>query len=184
METVALRSVWGATRLSQAKEIVFSVLAPGHRISPVMHMRYECIVWLAWVARCPGVTEVFMNVIWECGPQPLMDSLVGRAFHTLRALGCHPREGCWCRDVPGQTEPLDVVQEPMRAVQHGVHEVLRCHAARQLEARRPATFGGLGDGVDGAACLAALWVAYNEKETSLLRGLLTGALWTSAQVCG
>ena len=33
LETLVLRSVWRATRLSQAKEIIFSV-TPGHRISP------------------------------------------------------------------------------------------------------------------------------------------------------
>ena len=55
---------------------------------------------------------------------------------------------------------------------------------RGLEARRPATYGGLGDGVDGEACRAALRVASTELEASLLRGLLAGALWTAARVRG
>ena len=55
--------------------------------------------------------------------------------------------------------------------------VLRCHAAHQLQAHCPASFGGLGDGVDGAACSAALRVTSNEKEASLLGGLPTGAMW-------
>ena len=38
--------------------------------------------------------------------------------------------------------------------------------------------------MDGAACRAALRVASTEKEASLLRGLLLGALWTSARVHG
>ena len=44
IETVVLRAVWGATTLSYAKEVVFVVLAPGHRISPVMHTRYERVL--------------------------------------------------------------------------------------------------------------------------------------------
>ena len=44
--------------------------------------------------------------------------------------------------------------------------------------------GGLGDGVDGEACCAALRVASTEQEASLLRGLLVGALWTAARVRG
>ena len=38
------------------------------------------------------------------------------------------------------------MQEPLGQVQHRFRNKLRCHAARQLEARRPVTFGGLGDG--------------------------------------
>ena len=77
-----------------------------------------------------------------------------------------------------------MVQDPMQAIQHRVREALRCNAARQLEARGLATFGGLGDGVDGAACRAALRVASTEREASLLWGLLSGVLWTSVQVRG
>ena len=57
---------------------------------------------------------------------------------------------------------------------------LRCHAMRGLEARRPATYGGMGDGVDGEACRAALRVASSELEASLLLGLQV--LWTAACV--
>ena len=73
---------------------------------------------------------------------------------------------------------------PMRQVHHRVRDSLRCHAMRRLEARRPATYGRLGDGVDGEACRAALRVASTELEAPLLRGLLAGALWTAAHVRG
>ena len=57
-------------------------------------------------------------------------------------------------------------------------------ASRQLEARRPVTFGGLGDGADGPACRAALQAASTELERSLLRGVMAGALWTAARASG
>ena len=41
LETVVMWAVWGATRLSRAKEIVFSVLSKDHCVTPVMHTRYE-----------------------------------------------------------------------------------------------------------------------------------------------
>ena len=44
LETMVLQAVWGVTRLSRAKEVVFVVLTPGHRISPVMHTRYERVL--------------------------------------------------------------------------------------------------------------------------------------------
>ena len=73
---------------------------------------------------------------------------------------------------------------PLRQVQHRVRDSLRCHSLRQLEERRPFTFGGLGDGVDRPACRAALHGASTELENSSLRRLLAGALWTAARVSG
>ena len=72
----------------------------------------------------------------------------------------------------------------MRQIQHRVRDIPRCHAMRGLEARHPATYGGLGDGVDGEACRAALRVVSTELQASLLRGLPAGALWTAARVRG
>ena len=65
-----------------------------------------------------------------------------------------------------------------------MQDSLCCHSSRQLEARRPVTFGGLGDGADGPACRAALRLASMELEKPLLRGLLAGALWMAARVSG
>ena len=56
LETLVVRSVWGTTKLSLAKEIAFSIFTARPRVFPVMHVRYERIAWLARVARCPGVT--------------------------------------------------------------------------------------------------------------------------------
>ena len=41
LETAVVRALWGATRLSRAKEIVFTVLSKGHCVSSIMHTRYE-----------------------------------------------------------------------------------------------------------------------------------------------
>ena len=184
LETMVLQAVWGATRLSRAKEVVFVVVTQGHRISPVMHTRYERVLWMTRIARTPGPVQVLVQAIWESGLRPPTTGPFGRALHVVRLLGWQPLEGGWSWVVPGQTEPLHLVQEPMRKIQYRVRDSLRCHAMRGLEARRPATYGGLGDGVDGEACRAALRVASTELEASLLRGLLAGALWTAARVRG
>ena len=76
------------------------------------------------------------------------------------------------------------MQEPLHQLQHRVRDSLRCHSSRQLEARRPVTFEGRGDGADGPACRAALRAASTELEKSLLRGLMAGAMWTAARVSG
>ena len=78
---------------SQAKEIVFTFLMLGHRICPVMHVHYACIIWLAQVVQCPGVTQVFVQAIWERKPQSLVDGPVGPALRTmLHSLGWYPRD--------------------------------------------------------------------------------------------
>ena len=47
LETAVVRALWGATRLSQAKEIVFTVLSKARRVSLIMHTRYDRLLWLA-----------------------------------------------------------------------------------------------------------------------------------------
>ena len=54
LETMVLRAMWGATSLSRAKEVVIVVMAPGHRISPVLHTHYERVLRIARIARTPG----------------------------------------------------------------------------------------------------------------------------------
>ena len=79
-----MRALWGATPLSRAKEIIFSVVSKGHYVSPVMHTRYERLLWLARVAWRPGVPKVFTQAIRESGGP------VGRALHTAAT---HVRAG-------------------------------------------------------------------------------------------
>ena len=184
LETAVMRALWGATRLSRAKEIVFTVLSKGHRISPVMHMRYERLLWLARVARRPGVTKVFTQAIWDqaaCRP--------GQARWGTRSTRRPPRGGAHARAGGGtcrdkNTHPLHFVHQASRHIQHRVRDNPRCHSSRQLEARRPITFGGLGDGADSPTRRAALRTASTGLDQSLLRGLMAGALWTAARVSG
>ena len=87
LETAVMRALWGATRLSRAKEGVFTVLSKGHHVSPIMHTRYERLLWLARVARRPGVTLVFTRAIRESSGRPPGTGPVGRALQTATTLG-------------------------------------------------------------------------------------------------
>ena len=109
---------------------------------------------------------------------------VGRALHAAGTMGCSPRDGWWCSYVPGQENPLHFVQEPHRQIQYRVRDNLRSHSSRQLEARHPVIFEGLGGGADGPTCRVALRTASAELEKSLLRGLMAAAVWTTARVSG
>ena len=63
LETMVLRAVWGTTRLSRAKEVVFVVRTQGHRISPVMHTCYERVLWMTRNARTLGPVQVLVQAI-------------------------------------------------------------------------------------------------------------------------
>ena len=93
LETAVVRALWGPARVSRAKEVIFTVPSKGHRVSPVMHTRYERLLWLARLARQPGVTRGFAQAIWESGGCPPGTGPVGRALRTAPSLGRTPREG-------------------------------------------------------------------------------------------
>ena len=89
LETAVGWALRGATRLSRAKEVIFTVPSKGHPVSPVMHTWYERILWLARVARRPGVTQVFAQAIWESGGLPPWTGPVGRTITKITDKG-HP----------------------------------------------------------------------------------------------
>ena len=58
LETMVMWAVWGATGPSHAKEVAFVVLSPGHRISLLIHIGYQRVLWMARVARTPVLVQV------------------------------------------------------------------------------------------------------------------------------
>ena len=138
--------------------------------------------WPAWPGG-RGSPSSSPRLSWNKGAAHLGRARWG-ARSARRPPGAGPREDWWCWDIPGQEHPLHFVQDPLRQLQHRVWDSLHSHSSRQLEARRPLTFGGVGNGADGVACRAALRAASTEREKSLLRGLLAGAMWTAAGASG
>ena len=53
-ETRVIRTIWGPTRPGRAKEIFFSLLCKGHRISPTMVVKYSRLLWLSHLCRNRG----------------------------------------------------------------------------------------------------------------------------------
>ena len=58
LETSVLKAVWGPTRRSRAKEVLFAVLMKCHCLSLVMRAQYLSVAWLARTARTPGTLQV------------------------------------------------------------------------------------------------------------------------------
>ena len=86
--TPTVRAIWGPTRPSRAKEVVFSLLTAGHRTSPIMRTKYKRLVWMAQLAQVPGAAQVLMQAIWECRDAPRCTGP-----HDARSARPGPRDG-------------------------------------------------------------------------------------------
>ena len=102
LETAVVRALWGPARVSRAKEVIFTILSKGHRVSPVMHTRYERLLRLARLARRPGVTQVFAQAIM--GP-PTRDGPGGARASHGGLPGLDPAPGLVVLGHPGAGAP-------------------------------------------------------------------------------
>ena len=66
-------------------------------------------------------------------------------------------------------------------MRHHMRESQGHRAFRELEGRRPGTFGGRGGAVHRQACREGRQVASTERERNVLQGLLAGATWTAGR---
>ena len=54
LESSIMGAILGPSRPCRAKEIIFSLLLPRHRVAPSMVIPYRGMCWLAQLARNPG----------------------------------------------------------------------------------------------------------------------------------
>ena len=54
LKLAAVRALREPTRTSLAKEVLWAVLVPGHRVSPMWRLHYSRVSWLARQARMPA----------------------------------------------------------------------------------------------------------------------------------
>ena len=45
--TAAAKAMWGPTRCSRAKEVLWGLLARGFYVWPLWRVQYHCLLWLA-----------------------------------------------------------------------------------------------------------------------------------------
>ena len=180
LETKVMTAVWGCSRKSRAKEILFAVLMKGHRLSPVMRHQASVAAWLTRVARTPGTLQMAVQAIWEASDgNPPPSGPVGRAKRVLTRLGWSPR-GCWWRwTVPGLPDPVCLATNSPAEIMHCVRESIREAALRDLENRRLRQFGGMRGRVAKGPVLDYMARLEHPARRSLLMGCLTGAVWTA-----
>ena len=82
-ETKIITTIWGPSRPTRAKEIVFCLLCVGCRIAPTLIIPYQRAVWLAKLCRTRGPSLVLAQAIWEKHPSPQSPGPFGKALQTL-----------------------------------------------------------------------------------------------------
>ena len=174
LETTVVRALWGATCLSKAKEIVFLVLSKGHRVSPVMHTHYERLLWLARVARRPGVTQVFTQAIWGSRGRAPNGGHLG-VEHMLGLVVLGPPEArapaALCARAPPPRATPCAGQPPLPFLRPAGGATPSHPLGAVRWGKRP----GLPRGTAGRL--------HRAGEVNPC-GLMAGALWTAARVCG
>ena len=56
MEAAIMTAIWGPSRPCRAKEFVFTLPVPGHRVAPSMVVPYKRMCWLAHLASTQGTS--------------------------------------------------------------------------------------------------------------------------------
>ena len=173
LEAAALRVLWGVKRTNRCKEIVLTVLAPGHQIDPQQALAYRRLVGLVrMLQRRPDLRDLVQMLLGLYQPGRRWGP-VHLAMEALYSLG-------W-----SWTPPWHVVREGIitdllvvdpGTWAHEVREAARMVRWKAASSRRT-DMVGLTEGVDKDATNAA-WRRSAGYEAGVLRGIIAGAVWT------
>ena len=181
LQSVCLRAVWGLSRKSRAKELVFTLLLPGHRTDPKQALAYQCLKMLR--DQCLSRPDVRAQIqqVWRSTKLEQPASClgpVGLLFDVLGKLG-------WKWEVLEQFErpgraPLPLFSGPDGWWLHELRDGLRLSCWRAVARRRQDCAGiDAPAGVDKHATLANLKNrGYSCGEQGILRSILSGSLRT------
>ena len=100
-DTAVAKGIWGPTRCSRAKEVLWGLLARGFYVSPLWGVQYQHLLRLARQVCIPGTTQTLVQAVLEYRDPPPSTGPVGRALQAARQLGWQRREIWWHWDVPG-----------------------------------------------------------------------------------
>ena len=93
LESAIMTAIWGLGRPCRAKEVVFALLLPGHRVAPSMVIPYKRMCWLAQIVRTSVTAQTVTQAIWEHTGRPRATSPLGRTLHDFRRHGWSNLQG-------------------------------------------------------------------------------------------
>ena len=178
LQSAIMRALWGETRKLRCKEIVLTLLAPGHQLDPVQQIGFQCLRMFGEVLRALPELRDTVTQVWALYASGA--SVAHGPIKEMRAA-LHMLGWEW-------VEPL-VFRRPSRKNlglfegsdawwQHEIRDGLRVAAWKRAASRRQDMQGLESDfGVDRAATLAH----YRSSKTSsyekgILRSFMSGSL--------
>ena len=156
LESAIMTAMWGPNRPCRAKEVVFALLLPWHRVAPSMVVPYKRMCWLAHIARVPGTAQTVTQAIGEHTEEPKGTGPLGRALQEFRRLGWRNQRGWSSWTMPRTGISVHLVHAAKKYVEHLFRESLREHHLEALEKRRPRLFSGMGARIDRELTLSEL----------------------------
>ena len=68
LDSLAAIALWGPTRVSRNREVLWSVLTPGHRVAPSWRAQYQRLLWLAQASATTGTVQLLVQAVLEERP--------------------------------------------------------------------------------------------------------------------
>eukprot|EP00973_Karenia_brevis_P085922 11916917-Karenia_brevis.AAC.1 len=177
LQSAIVRASWGTSRKFRCKEILLSLLAPGHRIDPQQVQAYSCLAqWQVMLQRRQELLDVFVSMWPYICSRKRLGGPIGKVRKSLEALGWSWNSPLQVTTCNGEVlQPLDMTP---RHWQHEVREAIRLLHMRTAASRRD-DMQGIEAGVDRFATLALLKSkCLSDERKGMLRGILCGACWT------
>eukprot|EP00973_Karenia_brevis_P067342 9366875-Karenia_brevis.AAC.1 len=88
LQSVVVRAIWGSSRRFRCKEILLSILVPGHRVDPHQACAYSCLVQWQRLMKSRGDLHLLFESTWayickvKCWHGP-----AGKIKKTLESIG-------------------------------------------------------------------------------------------------
>ena len=174
LQAAAIGAIWDPNRPTRCKEILLTLLSPGHRVDPAQAVPFRRLVgFIRILQRRPDLHGIIKEIVSAprsaspCGPIQL-------ALEALEELGW-TWTGSWCI-VSRNGVGTDLLAVHERAWAHDVRAAARGISWRTASQRRQDMYG-IAIGIDREATNAA-WQATSGFTAGVLRGVIAGAIVT------
>ena len=87
LDPPAAIALWGPTRVSRNREVLWLALTPGHRVAPSWRAQYQRLLWLAQASATTGTVQVLVQAVPEERPEPPLTGGACTARHPEARLG-------------------------------------------------------------------------------------------------
>jgi hypothetical protein len=183
LSSAVMKAVWGAGRRQQCKEIVLTLMLPGHRVDPEQVVAYKSFATLRRVLTANPQWRGAFQATWRAASssRSCVYGPVGRLFAIARSIGWTWPDPWLFQRASGESIPFLEFSE--QRWQHEVRDALRHALWAKACSRRPDMIG-FESGVDRTATTCLLRSrTLSHSDGGALRTIVSGAVLTRHRLC-